>query len=128
LLAKRLSRQEKERAEVASCELRSNLKLGPSTTDTSGGIQQKVEVKDCPRPVPPFPFKRDDILSAYPVKVALLQKVWLYTEDLKVKDKNNKAAKKNKEKPSEISGESGDDADSGDDNSDGEPARADGSN
>jgi hypothetical protein len=109
LIEKRLETQSSQRATVAQSDCLAQFKLMPDAADTTGEIQQKVQVEGCPRTVPPFPFKRDDIIT--PEKLALLRQCWSHTGDIKAIHERNKAKK-------HLGGCDDDDNDDGDDDDD----------
>ena len=87
LLQSRLKTQRTHMAEIARNKLQTNLKMGPGASTNSyisrDGMlcgEQKAEVDSCPRPVPPFPFMRDDSLASTE-QIQLLEEVWAFTND-----------------------------------------------
>jgi hypothetical protein len=91
LIEARIKRQAGQRAAIAVDKLSMNLKMGPgdsvgvSKESTSiDGIAckiQKAEVDDCPRPMPPFPFK-DTNFEVGTEKLDLLRQVWKRSDEI----------------------------------------------
>jgi hypothetical protein len=91
LIEARIKRQAGQRAAIAVDKLSMNLKMGPgdsvgvSKESTSiDGIAckiQKAEVDDCPRPMPPFPFK-DTNFEVGTEKLDLLRQVWKRCDEI----------------------------------------------
>jgi hypothetical protein len=99
LIEIRQLKQEEQVQEHASNPLLAVLELGPregqsstfsSTEDGTGRRTQTVESKDCPRSVPPFPFRAVGYEEPESQK-ALLREVWGFTEKIKEKVKSKRA-------------------------------------
>ena len=98
--------QRLQRQKTMSSTLLSNLHLGPG--DGGGTVKrgvQKVEREDCPRPVPPFPFKNDGEMESKEQKLHL-DEVWSYT-DL-IKEIGKEKAYKNRYQRNRLAAISGD--------------------
>ena len=112
LIKNRLEMQRLQRQKTMSSTLLSNLHLGPG--DGGGTVKrgvQKVEREDCPRPVPPFPFKNDGEMESKEQKLHLDEVyiyiyIWSYT-DL-IKEIGKEKAYKNRYQRNRLAAISGD--------------------
>ena len=129
LIKSRVDKQRQQKATIAEDKLSTILKMGPKETATGkfthiDGLAcnvQKIENKDCPRPVPPFPFKNTNYLVGEE-PMQLLREVWSHSDTIRelVKQKCNQTSEQNdnndKGKQENNSDDSDNDIDSGNDN------------